>query len=484
MSTSVPVEAAASGRSGETEFVVEADGSVLYDHKGVSESHWCCFFLSSFELMTIHARHKSSMQRPVTVGRYLCTKPLRAEVSTRKGPGGTKLSYMGGDIITKTLNEAFGYDGWCLEVKNTTREESTKDDQGRHHVAYIATVRITHKRSGVFREDCGAGDAIDRCLANATGNALKGAVTDAMKRAARHFGEKLGNSLYHDGFNANNAPSTLKDALDTLEIDRAKSRFGFEKDRQKDATTTSGIVQHVVATNPSNPPVVSTTPAMPTKPINNINPSRPHVQQTPRTQYVGNVVMEHTNILNHGTITNHAKLPHVTPHHGPTGSTNAQSMNISTAVKPTNTYVTPANRSAATFARTETTFNPSIFAAVPSEELARSSSGKENEHPPESSGASLALPPRPGTSRGSHGDSSPTSTYIANYSGDGNNIGSMQPSMFGANGTLSQALTNEQSKTTTTTTIAQSLKRKSEETGLNNAAGGTTAAATKNPYTC
>ena len=58
---------------------------------------------------------------------------------------------MGGDIITKTLNEAFGYDGWCLEVKNTTREESTKDDQGRHHVAYIATVRITHHRSGVFR---------------------------------------------------------------------------------------------------------------------------------------------------------------------------------------------------------------------------------------------------------------------------------------------------------------------------------------------
>jgi DNA repair and recombination protein RAD52 len=67
------------------------------------------------------------------------------------GPGGIKLSYMGGDIITKTLNEAFGYDGWSLEVKNTTREESTKDEQGRHHVAYIATVRITHHRSGVFR---------------------------------------------------------------------------------------------------------------------------------------------------------------------------------------------------------------------------------------------------------------------------------------------------------------------------------------------
>ncbi len=67
------------------------------------------------------------------------------------GPGGKKLSYMGGDMITKTLNEAFGYDGWCLEVKNTTREEPIKDDKGRYHVAYIATVRITHRHSGVFR---------------------------------------------------------------------------------------------------------------------------------------------------------------------------------------------------------------------------------------------------------------------------------------------------------------------------------------------
>ena len=77
-------------------------------------------------------------------------------------------------------------------MKSTQREESIKDDKGRHHVAYIATVRVTHRKSGVFREDCGAGDAIDRSVATASGNALKGAVTDAMKRAARHFGEKLG----------------------------------------------------------------------------------------------------------------------------------------------------------------------------------------------------------------------------------------------------------------------------------------------------
>lgn len=333
---------------------------------------------------------------------------------------------------------------------------------------YVHTFHLTR-----LEEDCGAGDSIDRCLASATGNALKGAVTDAMKRAARHFGEKLGNSLYHDGFNANNAPSTLKDALDTLDIDRAKSRFGFEKDAQKAGQTgqSSGAVQPV-ASNSSNPPASTNTtqPAFAnqeqTKPTNRAtNSSKPYAQPTPRTQYVGNVVMEHSKML-HTATTNIAKPPHVTPHHGPGNNV---------VTKPTNTYATPANRSAAaTHANTNSAFNLSGFAAIPAEELGHHG-GKENANPlchPAEIG--LALPPRPGTSRGSP-DDSPTSAYIANYS---DSIGST-PSMFGANGSISQALSNEQSKPT----IAQSLKRKSECLSASSVArpanGGT-----KNPYNC
>ena len=63
---------------------------------------------------------------------------------------------------------------------------------------------------------------MDKSLGQASGNALKGAITDAVKRAARHFGEKLGNSLYRDGFSLNKAPVTLKNALDTLDVDRMK----------------------------------------------------------------------------------------------------------------------------------------------------------------------------------------------------------------------------------------------------------------------
>ncbi|KAL7482311.1 hypothetical protein ACHAW6_007987 [Cyclotella cf. meneghiniana] len=201
------------------EFILNADGTLLHDHKGA----------------------------PITVDKFLASKPLRGVISSRQGPGGKKLDYMPGEVVTQTLNEAFGYDGWCLEVKNTMREEILKDDKGRHIVAYNATVRITHRRSGVFREDCGAGDAVDKSLGTASGNALKSAITDAMKRAARHFGEKLGNALYHGNFTSSSAPATLRDALEHLDVQRANSRFGFNKDRANIANQNNVVNQQPMA---------------------------------------------------------------------------------------------------------------------------------------------------------------------------------------------------------------------------------------------
>lgn len=50
--------------------------------------------------------------------------------------------------------------------------------------------------SGAFKEDIGAGDAVDKSLGTAVSHALKGSVTDAMKRAVRHFGDKLGSGTF------------------------------------------------------------------------------------------------------------------------------------------------------------------------------------------------------------------------------------------------------------------------------------------------
>ena len=55
--------------------------------------------------------------RPVPLQKLLQTRPLRADVSTRPGPGNMKLTYMSGEVVTRTLNEMFGFGGWCMEVR-------------------------------------------------------------------------------------------------------------------------------------------------------------------------------------------------------------------------------------------------------------------------------------------------------------------------------------------------------------------------------
>ena len=142
------------------------DGSVLIDHNGA----------------------------PLSVDRLLNTKPLRHELSTRPGPGNKKLTYISGDDVSRTLNDIFGFDGWNLDIVDVTRVDASRDPKnGKHTIVYTAKVRVTHKASGAYKEDCGAGDSTDKIYGTAVAHALKSSITDAMKRAARHFGDKLGN---------------------------------------------------------------------------------------------------------------------------------------------------------------------------------------------------------------------------------------------------------------------------------------------------
>lgn len=395
--------------------------------------------------------------------------------------GGKKLSYMGGETVIKTLNDAFGYDGWSSEVRSTTREEAQKDDKGRHHVAYVATVRVTHRRSGAYREDCGVGDAIDRSLASASGNALKGAVTDALKRAARQFGEKLGNSLYHDGFNANNAPGTLKESLDALDIERAKTRFGFPKDRDRvkvqvqnnNGNNKGGVQSNAAVAANANRAAATKRPQQQSAQqhaTNSYGAART-AHRTPappatRTQYVGNAVMEHSN----------GRRPHATPHQGVGGGSAA-----ATAQGGKGAYVTPANRSAHTGGAAGkkgmgTPFDPTGHAAAPAAKLA------ENSNPQRTAagGGGLNLPARPNTSRGGGGGDgglSPTSTYISQLGGGGG--AGETPSMFAPGGGMSRALAVQTQQSQQSggggASLARTLKRKSE----GGADGGGPA---RNPY--
>jgi DNA recombination protein Rad52 len=130
---------------------------------------------------------------PVSVDRLLATKPLRHELSSRPGPGGKKLTYISGEGVSRTLNDIFGFDGWNLDITAVNQADCSQDEKGRYTVVYTAQVRLTHKASGTYKEDVGAGDATDRSKGTAMSNAMKASITDAMKRAARHFGDKMGN---------------------------------------------------------------------------------------------------------------------------------------------------------------------------------------------------------------------------------------------------------------------------------------------------
>jgi DNA recombination protein Rad52 len=183
--------------------------------------------------------------QPLAVSRVLATKPLQSELSTRPGPGNKKLTYMSGESVTRLLNEIFGHDGWCMDVKGIEKVESVTHSSGKFQVAYMATVRITLLRPTIqqnrvdggaaapaYREDVGFGDSVDKLLATAVSHAVKGAVTDALKRAARHFGDRLGNALSDGQFSVKNAPVNLSHALCQLD-QKVSERYSWALHEQQ-----------------------------------------------------------------------------------------------------------------------------------------------------------------------------------------------------------------------------------------------------------
>ena len=124
-----------------------------------------------------------------------------ALVSQRKGRAGRTFSYIEGHTAIDEANRVFGYGGWGFElVENVTlrRIETVDTQTGEVKVvnAYAAPVRVTVPGAPP-RTDIGFHAVTDE-TADGHETALKGAVTDGMKRALRSFGERFGNGLYGD----------------------------------------------------------------------------------------------------------------------------------------------------------------------------------------------------------------------------------------------------------------------------------------------
>jgi DNA repair and recombination protein RAD52 len=112
---------------------------------------------------------------------------------------GPKGSYIEGWHAMAEANRIFGFDGWDYRVISTTCVASDARKLGRAQkdgwgVSYIATVLVLVGQ--VRREDVGAGHGYDADLGLAHESAIKEAVTDALKRALRSFGNPFGLALY------------------------------------------------------------------------------------------------------------------------------------------------------------------------------------------------------------------------------------------------------------------------------------------------
>ena len=129
-------------------------------------------------------------------------QPIDPElVSQRRGRAGRTFSYIEGHTAISEANRVFGFGGWGFElVENVTlRQIETVDTQtGEMKTvnAYTAPVRVTVPGAPP-RTDIGFHAVTDE-TADGHETALKGAVTDGMKRALRSFGDRFGNGLYGD----------------------------------------------------------------------------------------------------------------------------------------------------------------------------------------------------------------------------------------------------------------------------------------------
>ncbi|KIJ15914.1 hypothetical protein PAXINDRAFT_76344 [Paxillus involutus ATCC 200175] len=123
-------------------------------------------------------------------------------ISQRPGPaGGPKLTYAEGWKIINLANEVFGFNGWSSNVVNLTTDfVEYSEESRRYNVGVTAILRVT-LRDGTHHEDVGYGmlenskskaAALDKCK--------KEAVTDALKRTLRNFGNLLGNCLYDKAY--------------------------------------------------------------------------------------------------------------------------------------------------------------------------------------------------------------------------------------------------------------------------------------------
>lgn len=126
------------------------------------------------------------------------TAPLDVKhVKKPSGSFGPKGDYLEGWHVINELNRVFGFDGWSYTI-DLCRDALTegKDSKGQPQWQAAYTCICTLTVAGTTRQDVGFGSGFAKGVGDAVEGATKEAVTDALKRCARTFGNIFGLALY------------------------------------------------------------------------------------------------------------------------------------------------------------------------------------------------------------------------------------------------------------------------------------------------
>lgn len=113
------------------------------------------------------------------------------------GNFGPKGDYLEGWHVINELNRVFGFGGWSYTIhltKDDLREGKTSKGDMQWQAAYTCVCTLTV--GDVTRQDVGFGSGFAKSIGDAIEGATKEAATDALKRAARTFGNVFGLALY------------------------------------------------------------------------------------------------------------------------------------------------------------------------------------------------------------------------------------------------------------------------------------------------
>ena len=124
-------------------------------------------------------------------------EPSRIKSRTK---GNINLSYLEGFDLIETANKIFGHGNWSYTISSLEKVSQETNSNQNEVICYKAIIKLNvysldHSKH-ISKEDVGFGTGIAKTLADAHESGAKEAVTDALKRAMRSFGNQFGNSLY------------------------------------------------------------------------------------------------------------------------------------------------------------------------------------------------------------------------------------------------------------------------------------------------